>query len=123
MRRRQGAWATGEYGWCSSPIATPARLRLRLSSATAFDDADRVVLMDVYSAGETPIPGVTGKTVVESILRHNGRGASNVVAAPRRGRGLPHESAAVGRPRPHDGGRGRDRDGPGDREGPVGPLG
>ncbi len=39
----------------------------------AFDDADRVVLMDVYSAGETPIPGVTGKTVVESILRHNGR--------------------------------------------------
>ena len=39
----------------------------------AFDDADRVVLMDVYSAGETPIPGVNGKTVVESILRHNGR--------------------------------------------------
>jgi UDP-N-acetylmuramate--alanine ligase len=39
----------------------------------AFDDADRVVLMDVYSAGETPIPGVTGKTVVESILRHNRR--------------------------------------------------
>jgi UDP-N-acetylmuramate--alanine ligase len=39
----------------------------------AFDEADRVVLMDVYSAGETPIPGVNGKTLVESILRHDGR--------------------------------------------------
>lgn len=35
----------------------------------AFDDADRVVLMDVYSAGEAPIPGVSGKTVLDSLLR------------------------------------------------------
>lgn len=34
----------------------------------AFDDADRVVLMDVYSAGEAPIPGVSGKTVLDSLL-------------------------------------------------------
>jgi len=34
----------------------------------AFGDADRVVVMDVYSAGETPIPGVSGKTVVDSLL-------------------------------------------------------
>ena len=27
----------------------------------AFDDADRLVLMDVYSAGEAPIPGVGGQ--------------------------------------------------------------
>lgn len=39
----------------------------------AFDDADRVVLMDVYSAGEPPIPGVSGRTVVESILERNPR--------------------------------------------------
>ena len=39
----------------------------------AFDDADRVVLMDVYSAGEAPIPGVSGKTVVESLLRKRPR--------------------------------------------------
>lgn len=39
----------------------------------AFGAADRIVLMDVYSAGETPIPGVNGKTVVDSILRHDGR--------------------------------------------------
>jgi UDP-N-acetylmuramate--alanine ligase len=37
----------------------------------AFTSADRVVLMDVYSAGETPLPGVSGKTVLDSmLLRH-----------------------------------------------------
>jgi UDP-N-acetylmuramate--alanine ligase len=39
----------------------------------AFYDADRVVIMDVYSAGEAPIPGVSGKTVVDAILRHRPR--------------------------------------------------
>lgn len=34
----------------------------------AFTDADRVVLMDVYSAGEAPIPGVSGKTVLDALL-------------------------------------------------------
>jgi len=34
----------------------------------AFSDADRVVLMDVYSAGEAPIPGVSGKTVLDALL-------------------------------------------------------
>jgi UDP-N-acetylmuramate--alanine ligase len=34
----------------------------------AFTSADRVVLMDVYSAGETPLPGVSGKTVLDSML-------------------------------------------------------
>lgn len=39
----------------------------------AFDEADSIIVMDVYPAGETPIPGVTGKTVIDSILRHNPR--------------------------------------------------
>ena len=37
----------------------------------AFDDADHVIVMNVYSAGETPIPGITGKTVVDSVLAHD----------------------------------------------------
>ncbi|MGI6217917.1 MAG: UDP-N-acetylmuramate--L-alanine ligase [Coriobacteriales bacterium] len=37
----------------------------------AFDAVDRVTVMDVYSAGETPIPGVTGKTIVDSVLEHD----------------------------------------------------
>jgi UDP-N-acetylmuramate--alanine ligase len=34
----------------------------------AFVDADRVAFMDVYSAGEAPIPGVSGKTLLEKLL-------------------------------------------------------
>jgi UDP-N-acetylmuramate--alanine ligase len=41
--------------------------------ANAFGDADTVVLMDVYSAGEAPIPGVTGKTVLDALLLHHPR--------------------------------------------------
>jgi UDP-N-acetylmuramate--alanine ligase len=36
--------------------------------ASVFEDADRVVMMDVYGAGETPIPGVSGKTLVDAVL-------------------------------------------------------
>lgn len=40
---------------------------------SAFGDADHVVLMDVYSAGEAPIPGVSGKTVLDALLLHEPR--------------------------------------------------
>ena len=36
--------------------------------ADAFADADTVTIMDVYSAGETPIPGVSGQIVADAIL-------------------------------------------------------
>lgn len=39
----------------------------------AFGSADRVVLLDVYSAGEAPVPGVSGKTVVDALLRSHPR--------------------------------------------------
>jgi len=39
----------------------------------AFGDADKVVLMDVYSAGEAPVPGVSGKTIVDAVLRRHPR--------------------------------------------------
>lgn len=35
----------------------------------SFGDADQVVLLDVYSAGERPVPGVSGKTLVDAVLR------------------------------------------------------
>ena len=34
---------------------------------TAFDDADEVVVTDVYGAGEPPIPGVSGRLVVDAV--------------------------------------------------------
>ena len=36
----------------------------------AFGDADRVVVTDVYGAGEDPAPGITGKLVADSVCSH-----------------------------------------------------
>ena len=33
----------------------------------AFVDADRVVITDVYGAGEQPVPGVSGKLVADAV--------------------------------------------------------
>jgi len=42
----------------------------------AFDDADRVVVTDVYPASETPIPGISGQTIADEIARQGHRGVS-----------------------------------------------
>jgi UDP-N-acetylmuramate--alanine ligase len=36
----------------------------------SFEDADRVVVTDVYGAGEQPVPGVTGKLVCDAVCTH-----------------------------------------------------
>ena len=42
--------------------------------ADAFADADRLVLIDVFSAGEMPIPGVTSKMLADLVReRHPGK--------------------------------------------------
>jgi UDP-N-acetylmuramate--alanine ligase len=43
-----------------------------------FGDADRVWVLDIYAAGETPIPGVSARTIVESA---RGQGAAHVEEA------------------------------------------
>jgi UDP-N-acetylmuramate--alanine ligase len=54
----------------------------------AFHDADRVWVLDIYAAGETAIPGVTGATIAEAAreqgfahVRHCGDAASAVEEA------------------------------------------
>lgn len=49
---------------------------------SAFDGADTVTFMDVYPAGETPIPGISGKTFLNVVLDHEGHPAAEFV--PRR---------------------------------------
>ena len=39
----------------------------------AFDDADRIVLTDVYPASEEPISGISGETVARAIAAHGHR--------------------------------------------------
>lgn len=36
----------------------------------SFDDADRVVVTEVYGAGEQPVPGVTGKLISDAVCSH-----------------------------------------------------
>ncbi len=40
---------------------------------SAFDDADRVVITDVYAASEAPLPGVSGETIADAISAHGHR--------------------------------------------------
>ncbi|MHB8840178.1 MAG: UDP-N-acetylmuramate--L-alanine ligase [Candidatus Aquicultor sp.] len=49
---------------------------------SAFSDADVVVLTDVYAAGEDPIPGVTGKVIVDAVLAESPR--KHVVYLPKK---------------------------------------
>jgi UDP-N-acetylmuramate--alanine ligase len=46
---------------------------LQQEFCTAFDDADALVLLDIYAAGETPLPGVTTKLLYEGLISHGQR--------------------------------------------------
>lgn len=50
--------------------------------AHAFDDADVLRVMDVFSAGEMPIPGVSGRLVAQTVV--DAHEASDVVFIPNR---------------------------------------
>jgi UDP-N-acetylmuramate--alanine ligase len=48
-------------------------LHLRQEFLTAFNQADVLVLMDIYAAGEAPIPGVSAADLAEGIRAHGHR--------------------------------------------------
>jgi len=49
---------------------------LRKEFGRAFDQADRVVITDVYGSNEAPIPGVSGQMIADEIAAHGHRGVS-----------------------------------------------
>jgi UDP-N-acetylmuramate--alanine ligase len=49
---------------------------LRKEFGCAFDDADRVVVTDVYGSNEAPISGVTGQIIADEIVGQGHRGVS-----------------------------------------------
>jgi UDP-N-acetylmuramate--alanine ligase len=49
---------------------------LRREFGRAFDNADRVVVTDVYPASEAALPGISGQTIVDEIAAHGHRGVS-----------------------------------------------
>jgi UDP-N-acetylmuramate--alanine ligase len=50
---------------------------------TAFNDADVLVLSEIYAAGEDAIPGVSGEKLAEEIRAHGHRDVSFVPDRPR----------------------------------------
>lgn len=61
---------------------------------SAFDAADSVTFMDVYPAGEAPVPGVSGKTFLNVVLDHAGHPEAAYV--PRRIDTVPYLMSKVG---------------------------
>jgi UDP-N-acetylmuramate--alanine ligase len=49
---------------------------LRFEFGGAFDDADHVVITDVYPACEPALPGITGQTIADAISQHGHRAVS-----------------------------------------------
>jgi UDP-N-acetylmuramate--alanine ligase len=63
---RSGAWR--RVVCCFQPHRYSRTEALWRTFARAFDDADLLVVTDVYPAGEAPRPGVTGKLIVDAVL-------------------------------------------------------
>jgi UDP-N-acetylenolpyruvoylglucosamine reductase len=49
---------------------------LRREFGRAFDDADHVVVTDIYAASELPLPGISGQTIADEIIAHGHGGVS-----------------------------------------------
>ena len=45
---------------------------------TAFNQADKVIILDIYAAGEQPIPGVSGQAVYEGIRNYGHKDAAYI---------------------------------------------
>jgi len=63
---RAGGWR--RVVCCFQPHRYSRTAALWRSFAHAFVDADRLIITDVYAAGEAPRPGVTGKLIVDAVL-------------------------------------------------------
>jgi UDP-N-acetylmuramate--alanine ligase len=66
---RAGGWARVVAVFQPHRYTRTAALHAQF--ADAFADADAVVVTDVYGAGEPPVPGVSGRLVVDAVVAHD----------------------------------------------------
>lgn len=98
--RVQGVWVVDDYAHHPTEVATtllaarqtkPGRIvcafqphrysRTKLLAkefGTAFGEADVLVLTDVYAAGEAPIEGISGRTILDAVREATGREAAYI---------------------------------------------
>jgi len=80
--------AAREQGWSRvvavfQPHRYSRTLHLGRELGEALSSADRVVVTDVYGAGEQPIPGVSGRTVLDGVLAARPRASVAYLPKPR----------------------------------------
>ena len=95
--KERGVWVVDDYAHHPTEIAVtlaaarqtnPGRLvcvfqphrysrtqLLRAEFGTCFAAADLLLLTDVYAAGEAPIPGISGETLMEEVAKQTGQDA------------------------------------------------
>ncbi len=59
---------------------------------TAFNQADKLIVMDIYAAGEKPIPGISGQALYEGIKKY---GHKDVTYIPAREKVVDHLLGAL----------------------------
>jgi UDP-N-acetylmuramate--alanine ligase len=59
---------------------------------TSFNQADKLIIMDIYAAGEKPIPGVSGQALYEGVKKH---GHKDVIFIADREQVITHLAGAV----------------------------
>jgi UDP-N-acetylmuramate--alanine ligase len=75
----QAALATARTGGWSRVVAVfqPHRYsrtaELAEQFGTAFEDADALVVTDVYGAGEIPVPGISGRLIADAVRAQDPR--------------------------------------------------
>ena len=100
-RRRRGRRAGGGSSCVFQPHRYSRTAALWRDFGDAFDDADVLVVTDVYAAGEAPRPGVTGQARRRRRARRAPHRRAVWLPSARRPRGVPRGRAAAGRPLPH----------------------
>jgi len=76
--------ASARNGWAGRIIAIfqphlfSRTIKLKNRFATAFNEADKVIITDIYPSREMPIPGVTGKIIYEAIKDYGHRNVTYI---------------------------------------------
>jgi UDP-N-acetylmuramate--alanine ligase len=73
LRTAKAVWPTSRLVVVFQPHRYTRTHLLQQEFCTAFYDADALVLLDIYAAGEPPLPGVSTRLLYEGLIGHGQR--------------------------------------------------
>ncbi len=77
LESARGGWG-GRIISIFQPHLFSRTLKLKDRFGTSFNEADKVIITDVYPSRESPIPGVSGKLIYEAIRDHGHRSVTYI---------------------------------------------